>query len=459
MEYQVAVLGGGPGGYVAGIRAAQLGMKVCVIEKGKLGGTCLNVGCIPTKALLASAEIYHTLVLSGSHHGIVLDNMALDMAAMVRRKDTVVKQLAGGIGYLFKKNGVTLIKGKGNLLSSKEIKVKTQEGIQYITADNIIIATGSVPLLPEAFGYDGEIVCSSDEALSWQQLPEKLVIIGGGVIGCEFATLYSSLGCDVTVVELLPSLLSNLDEDLAKAATSSLQKRGVNIYTGVSVQTIEKQLSGAVVNLSNGEALKADRVLVAIGRKPVVENIGLEYLGLNMDKGRIAVNGRMETGLSNVYAIGDVCNSPFDLAHTASREGIVAVENIAGKDSTMDYSAIPNCVFTQPELATVGLTAKEVKQRDINVKISVFKFSALGKALAMGQPEGFIKLVVDASNDRLIGAQMAGPHVTDIIAQTAVLVRNKGTVDQLIATVHAHPTLAEGVWEAAEGIYGRTIHS
>ncbi|MGB9812733.1 MAG: dihydrolipoyl dehydrogenase [Thermovenabulum sp.] len=458
MKYEIAILGAGPGGYVAAIRAAQLGAKVAVIERDALGGTCLNHGCIPTKALLAGASVVET-IKRADLFGIKIQGYQVDYKRLVSRKDVVVKQLQQGISYLFKKNKVDLFIGKGYITGPHRIEVTGLNGVQEIEANNIIIATGSEPAMFPGICYNGRSVVTSTEALAWDSLPESIIVIGGGVIGCEFATLFNTLGVKVTIVELMPSILPMIDSELSRRYQMLLKKACVEIKTQSQVTAVEEEGEQVKVILSSGEILAANKVLVSIGRKFNTKGLGLEKIGVTMGpKGEIVVDDYMRTNVDGVYAIGDITNK-IQLAHVASAQGIAAVQTILGNPTKINYDVVPNCIFTSPEIASVGLTQEEAERRGFKVKVGKFFFLASGKAVASGETEGMVKIVADSSNDRVLGVHIMGPHATELIMEGALAVTQGIKVKELAACIHAHPTLSEAILEAAEAVHGLSIHS
>lgn len=455
---KLAVIGGGPGGYTAAIRAAQLGAEVTVIEQDKLGGTCLNRGCIPTKALLACADAL-TLIQEAEEFGISITGEAKpDLGKMLERKNAVVAQLRGGIEQLFKGHKIRLINSKGQLVrQDNKLSVETKEGREDY--DAVIIATGSEPAKFASFDFSQPTVMTSDDALELAEIPEKLLILGGGVVGCEFASLYSRLGSVVTLVELMPQILPIEERRIAKQLESSFKKKGIRVLAKTSIEKIVEYGDNYIkAELSNGEVVEANKLLVSIGRKLLTEGIGLAEAGVELtDKGGTKVNEKMETSVPNVYAIGD-CNGGIMLAHWAAAEGAVAAQNICGKETVINKSVIPSCIFTTPEIATVGLNADRAKDKGIEIKIGRFPFSANGKAHAAGEPEGSVSIVVDAKTDKVLGGQIIGPHASDLIHEIALAVKMGVTAEQIGHTVHAHPTLSEAVLEAAESVHGMAIH-
>lgn len=459
-EFDVAVVGGGPGGYVAAIRAAQLGKSVCLIERDQLGGTCLNRGCIPTKALVASTQALE-MARRLTEFGVEIggDGEARPrFDKMVARKNQVVARLRAGIGFLLKKNKVAVIEGTGRMRSPGRIEVDAKDGPAEVKARDVIIATGSKPVIFPSFGYDGRVVITSDEALDFQDVPESLLIVGGGVIGCEFAFIFSSLGSRVTVVDIMPTILPMEDPDSAAAVADSLKKRKVVVRTGVKIERIAVEGDEAVAVLDNGERLSAARVLLSVGRRANSEGIGLEDAGVEIGKrGEVVVNDQMATNVPGIYAIGDVVGKVM-LAHVASAQGIVAAQNIAGADRRMSYAAVPSAIFTSPEVASVGLNERQAKEEGFDVRVGKFPFTASGKALAMGEAEGFVKIIADGSTDRILGIHIVGPHATELIPEPTMAVRMKMTVAEFARTIHAHPTLAEAIGEAAEAVHRMAIH-
>ena len=457
--YDVAILGGGPGGYMAALTAARSGLSTCLIEKNKIGGTCLNVGCIPTKYLLTVSEKYSGLA-ELKKSGINIGSVTLDPRTMNSGKKKVVEQLAHGVQYLLAKNDVAIIHGTGVFVNPNEVCVEAAHETTSVLAEHFIVATGTRPAMPDVFQYDGKRVCSSDDALDWNDLPRHLVIVGGGVVGCELATIYSNLGVSVTLVEMLHQILTGFETDLVDVVASSLRESGVTIRTGIVLEQVNKQENQVAAHFNDGTVVKADRMLIATGRIANTDGIGLDRLGIRMNanKRKIAVNSGMQTNIDHIYAIGDVCDSPFDLAHTAYKEGMTAVKNILMEDEQVNYNAIPNCVYTQPEIAVVGLTQQEAKAQGIRPRIGQFKFSANGKALTLGESKGFVRIVTDAETNRIIGAQMVGPRVTDLIAELSPMVQSRSGMDALTSVVHAHPTLSEAVWEAALNATGQALH-
>jgi len=454
--YDVAILGGGPGGYVAAIRAAQLGLKVAVVEKDELGGTCLNRGCIPTKALVSIAERLHQLKTSDVF-GIDVTGYNFNFEKAAIRKNQVVERLVKGIHYLFKKNKVTLIKGTGFISGKNEITVETSEGTEKVIAKNLIIATGSKPALISALGYDGERVITSDEALNLTKLPESMVIIGGGVIGSEFATIFAEMGVKVTIVELLPSILANTDKEVSRYLTTLFKKRGITVKTKVAVKEVKKGDKVTVV-LENGEELITDMVLISIGRVLNTKNIGLEEVGVALGpKGEVLVDDYLKTSVDNIYAIGDITNK-MQLAHVASAQGIRVVENLVAEPKPMSYDVVPGCIFTLPEIAMVGITTQEAEEKGLKVITGKFPFQASGKAVAMEEIEGFVKIVADSESHRILGGHIVGPHATDLIGEIALAVQKGLTLEEVAHTIHAHPSLPETVMEAAEAALNRAIH-
>jgi dihydrolipoamide dehydrogenase len=456
---EVVVIGGGPGGYVAALRAAALGGKVVLIEADEVGGTCLNRGCIPSKALLHSAELFQQVKEAGGF-GVIAEPPRADLAVMMKRKDAVVSQLRRGIEMLLKARQVRLIKGKGSLAAADEVIVQTEEGEETISARKIIIATGSVPARPPIPGGDGEGVITSNEILRLEKIPESLVVIGAGAIGLEFGYLFSILGTKVTIIEMLPRILPTEDEEITTELARAFRRRGVDIYTAAKVEEIssvngKKQVKYTYQDKS--AAVEADLVLMAAGRVAYTEGLGLDKVGIEMDRRTIKVNERLETSVGGIYAIGDVAGG-LQLAHKASAEGRAAAENALGGRVEMDYRVVPACVYTNPETASVGLNEAQAKEQGRKVKAGSFPFRALGKALAVGERNGFVKLVADADTGVLLGAQMVGPHVTDLIAEAALAVQAGLSAKQVAETIHAHPTLAEPVQEAAEDILGLAIH-
>jgi dihydrolipoamide dehydrogenase len=453
-KYDIVVIGGGPGGYVAAIRASQLGLKVAVIEKDVVGGTCLNRGCIPTKAYLKHTELIHDLQKM-DEFGIIVDGYAIDWEKMKDRKNKVVNKLTGGIRGLFKKNGVDLIKGTGKVLNENEIEISGKK-TEKIWAENIIIATGSAPIKPGLKGMDLANVITSKEALDLDELPEQIVIIGGGVIGVEMASIYSSLEVEVTIVEILDNILINFDKEMADIVKKALIKQGVKILTSSKVTEIKEQKDKLVVKVDSekAEQLTADKVLAAVGRKPVFT--GLENLDLEKENGFIKVDSHMETSIPGIYAVGDVTGGML-LAHEASAEGIVAVKNITG-DSELRDNLIPNAVYSLPEIASVGMTEEEAKKEGYEIKVGRFPFKAIGKAIAIGSEEGFVKIISDKKWDQILGVQIVGPHATDLIAEAVIAIKLEATSEVLADTIHAHPTLSESVKEAAEDVNNLAIH-
>ena len=456
---KVAVIGGGPGGYVAAIKAAMLGADVTVIEKRRVGGTCLNVGCIPTKALLASSSLI-TSIKEAKDFGISIDgNIEADFESIMGRKNKIVNQLINGIEFLFDKRGIKLVNGFGKLIDKNKIEVKKEDGtIEVIEADKIILANGSQPVILPMFPYDGETIITSDEALNLKEVPKSLLIVGGGVIGCEFGQFFKTLGTEVTIVEMFDQLLPLEDKDVAKQLQRQFKKDKIKVMTGIRIEKCEIVDDEVVATLSNGKQVKAEKALLSIGRKPYLDNSGVEDIGITLERGKIVVNENLETNIEGVYAIGDLINTPF-LAHVASKEGLIAAQNaLFGNSKTVNYKAVPRCVYTEPEVAGVGKTEKELQQQDITYKVGQFDFRALGKAQAIGHFQGFIKILAD-QEDKVIGASIVGPHATDLLTELSLAVHLGLTVEQVGDVIHAHPTLSEGIMEALHDVHGECVHA
>ena len=458
MDKDIIVIGGGPGGYVAAIRAAQLGASVCLIEKDALGGTCLNRGCIPTKALYRNAEILNTLK-NIDEFGIKVDNYSFSVEKIQQRKNGVVNQLVNGIAQLIKANNVELINGTAEFVDKNTVKVSLSDGgSKEISAKNIIIATGSEPTLPPIPGSKLDGVVTSDQLLQFDKVPDRLIIVGGGVIGMEFACIFNAMGSNVTVVEFLPSILAPVDSDLTKRLNVSLKKKGIDILTSTKVTAIEKNGGALLVSVEGkkGEIqIEADTVLIAVGRKPVFEGLDIDRIGIEYGKSGILVDERLRTNIDNIYAIGDV-NGKIMLAHAASHQGIAAVEDIMGQVSTHE-APTPNCIFIFPEISSVGITEDEAKLKAIEYKTSKFLFGANGKALALGEGEGMVKVISDM-NGTLLGVHIMGPHASDLIHEATLAITQKLNVEDIINMVHAHPTLSEAFAEACAGIVNEAIH-
>jgi len=459
MSYNIVVIGAGPGGYVAAIRAAQLGAKVAVIEKDEVGGTCLNRGCIPTKTLTYGAEVLNH-VRRAAEFGISTGEVTVDFGRLMERKNKVVSQLVTGVNYLIKKNKIDLIKGTARMQAPGNVGVTAAGGEETIlTAENIIIATGTEPALISNLGYDGELVLTSNEALNIESIPEKFLVIGGGVIGCEFACIFNALGSKVTVLEVMPTVLPVVDKEVAKTMQGLLKRQGITVKTKANILEVKKSAGVVTAVLESGEEIAAGRALISVGRTMNSRGLGLEEAGVAVGRrGEIIVNDKLETSVPGIYAIGDITGK-VQLAHVASAQGLVAVDNILGRPRVMDYRVVPNCIFTCPEVAGVGLTTQEAQEKGIAMKSGKFPFIASGKAKAMGETDGFVKILADPESDQVLGVHIVGPHATDLIAEAALAIRMKVTVKQLTETIHAHPTLSEAVLEAAEAVHGMSIHT
>ena len=461
MNYDVIVLGSGPGGYVTAIRASQLGMKTAVIEKESLGGVCLNWGCIPTKALLKSANVYE-YINHAEDYGIKVSSHKADFSAVVKRSRSVAEKMSGGVQFLMKKNKIDVIMGTGKVKPGKTIEVTDEKGDRKdYTAKNIIIATGARSRQLPNLEQDGKQIVGYREAMVLPKMPKKMVIVGSGAIGVEFAYFYNAMGVDVTVVEFLPNIVPVEDIDVSKQLEKTFKKKGMNIMTNSSVEKVEKSSKGCEVHVKTKkgmETLNCDVVLSAVGIQPNIENIGLEETGIVVDAGKIVVNDYYETNIPGYYAIGDVVAGQA-LAHVASAEGITCVEKIAGQNpEPIDYNNIPGCTYCSPEIASVGMTEKAAKEAGYELKVGKFPFSASGKASAAGHNDGFIKLIFDAKYGELLGGHMIGANVTEMIAEIVALRKLETTGHELIKTVHPHPTMSEAVMEAAAAAYDEVIH-
>jgi len=462
MQFDLIVIGSGPGGYVAAIRASQLGMKVAVVEKAELGGICLNWGCIPTKALLKSAEVLST-IKSAQQYGIQISGeIKTDFSAVIKRSRDVAQMMSKGIQFLFKKNNITLIEGTGKLTADKKVVVEKKDGsIEVLESSHIIIATGArakqLPHIP----IDGNKIISYREALTLQNQPKKMLVMGSGAIGVELAYFYQTLGTEVTLVEYLPRIIPLEDEEASKELERAFKKAGMKIYTGAEVKKVEIEgnICKSFIQTTKGEEIvETDLVLSAVGVTANIENIGLEELGIRVEKGKILVDEFYRTNVDGIYAIGDVIPTPA-LAHVASHEGIVCVEKIAGKNpKPINYRRIPSAIYTSPEVASVGLTEKAAIEAGYEIKVGKFPFTASGKAKASGHIAGFVKLIFDAKYGQLLGATLVGEHVTEMIAELVVAMELETTGHELIRSIHPHPTLSEAIMEAAAQAYGEVIH-
>ena len=459
-EFDLIIIGSGPGGYVAGIRAAQLGLKAAVVEKDpKFGGTCGLRGCIPTKALLHTAAVMDEIRDAGDL-GITVAEPVLDIVKAQDRKQKVVDSNAKGVEFLFKKNKVTGIHGVGRITGPHEVEVEGPDGKKTYGAKFIMIATGSVPRDVPIAPTDGERILNSDHVLELKKVPATLAVLGAGAVGTEFASIYTSFGTKVTLIEMLPRILPIEDEEVSAELQKALRKRGIEVMTGTKLLSAEKTDSGVVLRLEGGkkDTVEAEMLLVAIGRKPVTENLGLEALGIELERGYVKVNAQMQTSVPHIYAIGDVINTPW-LAHVASAEGILAAEHMAGQTvKPLNYDRVPSCTYCDPEVGSVGLTEAKAKERGYDVAVGKFPLSALGKARIIGKTEGFVKIVREKKYDEVLGVHIIGAHATDLIAEACVGLQLETTGEELMHTMHAHPTLSEAVAEAAHIAEGQPIH-
>jgi dihydrolipoamide dehydrogenase len=456
-HFDIAILGSGPGGYVAALKAGQMGASVAIIEKEHLGGTCLNYGCIPSKALLASAELRHHL-RHASEMGIDVEGkININWPKMQARKDKVLQTLRGGIKGLLGARKAAIFQGRGRLDGKGKLVVtRADGGSEEITADRTILAVGSVPSRIPGWPTDPKMVCTSDEALHWESLPKRLLIVGGGVIGCEFACMLEPLGVEVTIVEMLPQILPNVETQVAQALAEIFAKRGIKIHTGVKIESLSIQGTTARATLGDGQTIDADRVLVATGRRPNTADIGLESVGITTDRGFVRVNDRMETPIPGYYCIGDA-NGRTLLAHAASAHGVVAVENALGHPQTFE-APVPVCVYTFPEVAAVGLTTDEALAQGLPVMTGTFPLGYLGKAMAANDTDGLVKVVRHRETGALLGVHMIGHNVTECIAAAGALLHQKVKVKDVAETVFAHPTISEALKEAAEDAMSMALH-
>lgn len=454
---KITVIGAGPGGYEAAIYAAKKGAQVTLIEKGKVGGTCLNMGCIPTKALLASGDALYE-VEKAKDFGILTEGVpAPDQQAIIARKDKVVSALVKGVEQLLDANGVALLRGTARIQGPGRVTVQTETGPENVDADAIILATGSVPAVPGFIPYDGKGVITSDEFLSLDKMPAALVIVGGGVIGCEMGQYAARMGGKVTIVEMLPHLLPQEDEDTAAALERRFRRDKIKVMAGVGIAEVQQTEGGVRAVLADGTALDADMLLVSTGRRPYTEGLGLQEAGIKTDeKGFVPVDGTMQTAVPGIYAIGDIVPTP-QLAHVAAKEGFVAVDNILGNKKEMDYRAVPRCVYTAPEVAAVGSTEMELTAQGRAYKAGRFDNIALGKAKAAGKTEGFVKVLTDAQ-DIVVGAAIVGAHATDMLQLLTTAVQLRLTAAELGGCIFPHPTMSEGVMEALHDLHGESIH-
>jgi dihydrolipoamide dehydrogenase len=462
MKYDLVVIGSGPGGYVAAIRASQLDLKVGVIEKNELGGVCLNWGCIPTKSLLKSAQVFE-YVKHAADYGVITNGEAKpDFTAMIKRSRTVAEGMSKGVQFLFKKNKIDLIQGTGKLIDNKTVEVEHADGTsEKVNADHFIIATGARSRELPNLKLDGKKIIGYREAMTLNKMPESMVIVGSGAIGSEFANFYASIGTKVTLIETMPNLVPIEDEEVSKQLERSFKKIGINVLTGSTVETVEKtgkNCKVTVMTKKGQEVIEAEIVLSAVGITPNLENIGLEKVGVAIEKGKVKTDEFYRTSVAGIYAIGDIVSGPA-LAHVASAEGIVCVEKIAGLNPLpIDYKNIPGCTYTNPEIASVGLTEKAAREAGYEIKVGKFPYSASGKASASGQKDGFVKLIFDAKYGELLGAHLIGSNVTEMIAELVVARKLETTGHELIKSIHPHPTMSEAIMEAAAAAYNEVIH-
>ncbi|MCP3738554.1 dihydrolipoyl dehydrogenase [Rossellomorea sp. BNER] len=470
-EYDLVILGGGTGGYVAAIRASQLGLKTAIVEKGKLGGTCLHRGCIPSKALLRSAEVYSTAKEAESF-GVMINDVQLDFTRVQERKDKIVEGLHKGVQHLMKQGKIDVYEGTGRILGPSifspmpgtiSVEYKNGDENDMLIPKNVIVATGSRPRTLPGLDIDGEYVLSSDEALELESLPKSMIIVGGGVIGIEWASMLSDFGVEVTVLEYADKIVPTEDHEISKEMQRLMKKKGVKIVTSAKVlpETLEKGegVSIKAERKDKEEAYSADKILVSVGREAIVKDIGLENTDIVVEKGFIKVNDFLQTKESHIYAIGDVIGG-LQLAHVASHEGIVAVEHIANeKPEPIDYTLVSKCIYSNPEIASVGITEQEAKDNGHNVKVGKFSFRAIGKALVYGESDGFVKIVADKDTNDILGVHMIGPHVTDMISEAGLARVLDATPWEVAHTIHPHPSLSEAIGEAALAVDGKAIHS
>jgi dihydrolipoamide dehydrogenase len=461
-ELDLLVIGAGPGGYVAAIRAAQLGMRAAVVERDAVGGVCLNRGCIPTKAMLRTADLFTTMQHAGDY-GILADNVRLDYDAVVRRREKVVKQLTGGVSSLLQGNNVPVINGSARLQGRSVVVTAADGQQQTINARNVMLATGSVPATPPIPGADGVRVIDSDRALLLDHVPASVLVIGGGAVGSEWANIFHSFGASVTLVEMLPTLLPVEDEDMGKMLARSFSRRGITVHTGAKLLEIVDGNDGQKVGIieqkdGQQQRVSAEYVMIGIGRKPNTGGLGVEAAAVTTDRrGFVEVDDRLRTNVPGVLAIGDLTGKQL-LAHLASHQGVVAVENLAGHDKAMDYRVVPSCTFTHPEVATVGLSEAAAREAGYNVRVGTFPFQASGRAMTYGETEGMVKVVSESKYGELLGMHIIGANASDLIHEAALGIRLEATLEDLADTIHAHPSLAESVHEATLAACGNPIH-
>ena len=468
-RYQTLIIGAGPGGYVAAIRAAQLGQTVACVDRwigadgeSTLGGTCLNVGCIPSKALLDSSEQVHRAEHQFKTHGISIGSIDIDLATMVGRKNKIVKQLTGGIAGLFKKNKITRIEGSARLIGDGQVTITGHDSSETtVTADNIIIATGSSPVDIPVAKVDNDCIVDNSGALNFGSIPQRLGVIGAGVIGLELGSVWNRLGSDVTVLEALPDFLAVADQQVAKEAAKAMKNQGLDIRLGAKVtatEVIGNAVKVTYISDDGEQQLEFDKLIVAVGRRPNTEGLGVEQVGLKLsDRGFIEVDGEFRTSLPGVYAIGDVVAGPM-LAHRASEDGVAVAEIIAGQSAHVDYDLMPWVIYTWPEIAWVGKTEQMLKQEGVEYRAGSFPFAASGRARAMEEVQGFVKVISDAQSDRILGVHMIGPYVSEMISEAVVAMEFAASAEDLARTIHAHPTLSEALHEAALAVDKRALH-
>jgi dihydrolipoamide dehydrogenase len=462
-QYQLLVIGAGPGGYVAAIRAAQLGFKTAIVEKGKtLGGACLNVGCIPSKALLASSEHFHFAKERFAAHGITATGLGVDVGALMKRKEGIVTKLTGGIAFLMKKNKIDVLSGTASLVNGTTVEIEGADGKKTVTADHILLATGSAPIELPFLKFDGKTVLSSDDAIALPAVPKSLLVIGGGAIGLELGSVWKRLGAEVTVVEFLPKIANGFDGQIQDTLRKSLAKQGLNILTDTKVESGKVTKDGVTITVSSGgktQELSAQKVLVSVGRRPYFNGLGLEKAGVALtERGRVKIDAHWKTSVPTISAIGDIVDGPM-LAHKASDEGVAAVERLAGKPGQVNPNAIPGIIYTAPEAAGVGFTEEQLKEKGIAYKSGQAIFGSNGRALANDQTEGFVKILVDAKTDRVLGVHIVSGAASELIGAVTNVIEFGGAAEDIARTCASHPTLSEVVREAAHAVMGHPIHA